>query len=740
MVQAFSSIVESLPLLASADTGTQLDTASTCSTVASESRLVSDKYDDSHANLWSVRESCDHRFPGFSGRRLWDVMLEHYIVGKQHFKFYRKESTRGQDNLIRLLYRCWLNDRDEDDTRDAYKEIMVEKGFIDAVRSSVALIDFDDKKHPDEYKILGGAHCIEAICELYEDEETADNEQVKSSIVAGVDAFLFRKGTPVDVQQAAVTLLNEISGPGSGLNLQQVFNSRQRLQIRWEQHKDAKALSVSKCGGQSGYELCWKDWLTASKCKIFAGRWDFFQATQTFRNEVEDKGRWGQFQELLKHVRNRGVEVELETMVRNMAEVDKQLRKHFDTSMPKPRYELFWWEAIKCCLPLSKAYPGHLMMFDKHGKRMDEVIALVGTVMGRGKQIAVRLPKQKKKKSTAPKRTAKEKKADRENKENKANQAETPAAEEIIAQDQHVLKDLEWGDDCSWLLDQASNMLTAFGQNVDAEFPQCTSLAFRKGLHCVWGNGSPPVSYTLNDKEMQCKSWAALKKLIVKDVASICRSRVGELKEAHTALKRDESDCDAPNVDELDIRVLDLRDFVAELRHPSPLHVKDLYRHGLDACFDACRNAGSKEVEVSAMQLTDVVNAAVSIVDNFFKRDWHQLVSLFIDYCDELEGWMKLSSQDQEETPKPAVFAKNAEMAACFQRHGNDTSVDIDTDLVFKLSQVRGELSFTLLRDLTEGSSHSAGWSWSDLGAEAACLTGVRTTPTTTTTNATTAK
>ena len=727
-------------------------------------------YDSSPDNIWSSRESCELRFPGISGRRLWNIIKKHYVIGTSMFKLYDDAFK------YRLLTRSVLNDRDEDDSREYYGELILEKGLLDEFRSAMALIKPKESSTEDERLIIGGAHCIEALCDLFEDPETRNNPQVVSSVAGGLKALEFHPDTPVDVQRQVVVMLNEISGGGSGLNLQQVFNQRERLQERWCDHKHSANISAKKVGGPTAYEACWRDWLKTTKDPIFATRWDFFMDTATFRTQLEETGRWPDFQMLLKKVRNRNTDVTLESIVRNMTAVDLESRKKFSGSMPPARYELFWWEAIKACAPLNKkAYPESMCMFDRCGKDVNKKIALMSVGMQNGKKLEVKLPKAKAKAAKDKSTKDKASKAGIGNsKTGKTDPAK--AKSDTVKQDAKTLKDLEWGDDVSWVVNQASTMLTANGETVEAAFPERVSYAFMKGLQVVWGDGKTPVEYTptnlnykdteankrndkhekkeKNDKSdaIRCKTWGVMKKAIVKDIAGCCKMRVLAIKEEQQQQKQKErqaqeaagllveEDERPDNLEDLEISVLDFRCFTLDHRRSSALSMKDSYRSALAQVMDAFRDEDD-QVDLAGCNLPTIVAKVVAVVDRYISPHWLEFVSRFLEHTQDLESWTgsgekvaaatnakqreELLHAHEELGPKPE-FGRIPELLACFQKADSDREGDLDTDLLFKISNLRGQVTFQLLRDLTEGSGYAQGWSWIDLDKEASHLCGVR--------------
>ena len=131
-----------------------------------------------------------------------------------------------------------------------------------------------------------------------------------------------------------------------------------------------------------------------SRCPIFKDKWPFYEACGTFINQLEERGRLDAFLDLIKaDTDNINRRSDLEDIVRNLAEVDKVMRMNYLKSMSADRYEVFYWEAIKCCLPLRQDMPGGheqvILEFDPTR------IALLATQMRHGKQVVLKLPNNK---------------------------------------------------------------------------------------------------------------------------------------------------------------------------------------------------------------------------------------------------------------------------------------------------------------------------------------------------------
>ncbi len=275
-------------------------------------------------------------------------------------------------------------------------------------------------------------------------------------------------------------------------------------------------------------------------------------------------------------------------------------------------------------------------------------------------------------------------------------------------------------------------------------------------------NGSPledaeSFTNTQNDSSLengspQCKFWGPMKKVVVTDIATLCRRRVLELK-AEQARNKEQDDAkrkaageavveDAPpdNIEDLHISVLELRDFTEDLRHQCSLHMKDSYRDTLSQLMESFRDDNS-QVSLTGCTLPIIVDKVLAVVDQYIQPHWLELVSHFLDYVEDVENWekdamaveratgkAKLKLQEAHANNAKPEFARASEIVACFQKAGSDKDGDIDKELLFKFGNVRGQAAFQLMRDITEGSSVAPGWSWNDLGKEGPNLCGVRST------------
>ena len=168
--------------------------------------------------------------------------------------------------------------------------------------------------------------------------------------------------------------------------------------------------------------------------------------------------------------------------------------------------------------------------------------------------------------------------------------------------------------------------------------------------------------------------------------------------------------------------------------------MKDWYRDTLSQLMESLRDDNS-QVSLTGCTLPIIVDKVLAVVDQYIQPHWLDLVSHSLDYVEDVENWEKDAMAVERATGKAKLklqeahvnnakpeFARASEIVACFQKAGSDKDGDIDKELLFKFGNVRGQATFQLMRDITEGSSVAPAWSWNDLGKEGPNLCGVRST------------
>ena len=202
--------------------------------------------------------------------------------------------------------------------------------------------------------------------------------------------------------------MNEDNG-GSKFNGQQLINSRRRLSGQWKAHrtKPKAEITVRSCGGEAQFEALHRQWLKGTKDRHFANNWPLYSKLGSFLNNLEESGREQEFQQILRsYYDTSGNDVSLESVFRNCHEMDVTLTKHYKSSLPPARFEMVWWEGIKCCMPLH-ALSGHRLCLTTH-EGNSAAIGRLAQNMRNGKAVPLKLSKKLKK-------SADEKKRERQN-------------------------------------------------------------------------------------------------------------------------------------------------------------------------------------------------------------------------------------------------------------------------------------------------------------------------------------
>ena len=494
--------------------------------------------DLSHDNLWGKHKTTvKERFGNTSGRVLWLLFRKIYIKGRYHYEYYSEDGRR-------LLSRSLLvNDRREEQVIQVYKPGMRSGGFNWEHRSSVVLVDFEGKFHTDARQILGGGHCVEAVCECHEEDlmKGITNEQIQASIREGLDAYEVKMETPEEIQLAIVDMLNE-QLLASGTNIRQVFQQRERLWERFQRYKGPQ--TIAQLGGQSAYDTFLRNWLkTKSDCTIFGTRFDYFSDVGSLCVKLKEANKFDQFMEVCQtFIDNIGRTISLEAIVRNIAYFDRLFRKHYSQSMTERRFNNFWWEGVIGLLPIkNNPYVCHRLCVESHS---EGIIARVKLNMRSAKTLELKVKhktvkaakdakvkenncnkdgnggdgqtQDKKRKGDGQSKAGKKKpKFDKTEDVVKDEQKDgfnnaIGQTEQVFKQTKGAVKEMEWADDCSWCIDQACILLRSYGLDPDKALELPIRQSIRAGYQLLWTGNTTMVSFDGSIKPV-VRKWSALK-------------------------------------------------------------------------------------------------------------------------------------------------------------------------------------------------------------------------------------
>ena len=522
-------------------------------TDADVQRYCSD-YKQDHARLWVDKyPTAEHRFPnlaaanGGGGKVMMDFNLGVYATDLRKVVKYFQHGER-------TLFRSHINDRDEESTRLEYKGRILSRGLNLHGRSKAIGIppDHSTDKASDRRALLAAAHTAEAF--YLAREEAPDNVQVVATEQNGLEMIDLHQDTPEDIQRFFVYCMNQDNG-GSEFNPQQLINERERLQQRWEAHRTTPGseISVRSCGGPAQYEAYHRQWLRVAKCPHFSLNWGLYSDLGVYLNSLKTTGKLTEFQNVLKrYFNNVSRPMTLDAMFRNLKYANDMIIANYTTTMSATRFDQFWWELAKCCMPLHHVSE-HMCCLQAHDGPAQKMVSSLAISMSAGRVVAmkfkaptkVKVPAKEGKgeKKThkaaqegAPKKRRKlTKKTSQE--EVDASQAQEAAKDAKEAEDtkeaeeealqtvqlNQSLKDLQFLDDVSQVIDAGATRLIAYGLEPNKAIPSCVHRCIRAAIilglsKSVQFNGT---SYNL---------WSKLKQALFKHVAEesekICQGHV----------------------------------------------------------------------------------------------------------------------------------------------------------------------------------------------------------------------
>ena len=135
--------------------------------------IIDQNYDSSPSNLFDPKPTVHHRFPGMTGKVLWNVLKKHYLLAIGNFPLIAKDFLDEHGEFLPLLTRSDLNDRNENDTRAKYKVSIRKFGLQWEGRSKCVVIRVNPCKHTGQRRLLAAAHCVEALWECFAEDRAA---------------------------------------------------------------------------------------------------------------------------------------------------------------------------------------------------------------------------------------------------------------------------------------------------------------------------------------------------------------------------------------------------------------------------------------------------------------------------------------------------------------------------------------------------------------------------------------
>ena len=583
--------------------------------------LVGD-YDSSSENIFQSRQSIKHRFPGLEGNLLWKVITQHYVVNMAYpIKFFDRHARK-------LCFRSSHNDRDDGPARTKYKRSLATNGFNAEARSKAVAMCRDDGG----WDILAAAHCVEAVYELWEDG--CRTPQLLQSIKDGLaDCILVRSDCPADVLRWIVLHFNKHNG-GIGYSMNQAMNDHAKLETDFQNFKDSQTpkITVSSIGGSGAHEQYKRQWLrNHSKSDEFGSRWEYFDKLGTFIKQTEESGRLEEFKKYLSTSVGQPTKssVDLETMARNMAKLDSLMRTKYHSTLSEERFELCWWELVKCCLPPAHPDQDEQMLLDS---LLPPELSHIATPMNNGKKVRVKVKSVKNAKTSSVKAKVKAlakpkaAKAGKNKLKKDANKTSSDAKEnnndtnteggkeseikekesekdsekdsqkedkvenyQVFQQSSSVMKSMEWIEDFSWVVDQAALFLSASGHVVDKVMKDEVSHCLRRSLRLIF---TKRTTFEGTDFTV----WSHLKKAILKFLVEKSKLWLEQHKVEVAARSAAAPQGQAVQQGPDEVDLIGFRDFIVEWldsgHTTTSVHMKPRFRRALekfrDLTFKGC--------------------------------------------------------------------------------------------------------------------------------------------------------
>ena len=156
-----------------------------------------------------------------------------------------------------------------------------------------------------------------------------------------------------------------------------------------------------------------KSWLTDTVEDSVFTSWPYFRELRTLFSEArkvivssDGKTRLDMVVDFSKkYYDNKSGKLDLETVMRNCAEVDATLRNHYKDAMSEERVTIFWFEAMKYFMPTTSNLQDHRTVYDK---LCPDLIHRLKTEM-EAEKVVILKPKAQKSASTKPRAKSKPK-------------------------------------------------------------------------------------------------------------------------------------------------------------------------------------------------------------------------------------------------------------------------------------------------------------------------------------------
>ncbi len=554
---------------------------------------------------------------------------------------------------------------------------------------------------------------------------------VKITIQRGCEIIVIKRGIKPDIKAWLVVFFNNFAG-GSGLGIVQCFDRRLKLGCQWERykHSDGRELSVSKCGGQSDLEAIHRAWLRdCANDDIFGpDGWQAYEACGLLANQLKHGNPnagapppGGGYEAVVRWInasvnnRARPSTLSVFDCIRNMAAMDTLLRVNYQskTSFSQTRFDIFWYECIKCCIPISESVEqDHVLIFTEFSERMKRLRERLSTPLPDGRSVLVKLKHQKiqkenkkdkvekkvvKKKATIPpaatktetavKKRGKAGKAGQASKNNNEDATESAGENEETENTQNTQnlvepdedeqielrarKDCLFGDDVSEFLNKAAVSLTSRGLVVEAERPDLIALSFRKGLHMLFLEDATDANGATH------KKWPHLKKSLFTTVSTQCR----ELIKDHQA-KRDKAATEDAGV----VDTMKLMDFSRLLTQEKSNNIKfhEPYNQFVAAVK---KHLVQCELLVEDMALNSIVVAITEKLDEVIAPGWILFLSDMLDDSELMRSPLsEVEDAKSEMTAERAQTAK--ELLAVFNKPNADPQAETQFDKIAILNFV----------------------------------------------------
>ena len=446
-----------------------------------------------------------------------------------------------------------------------------------------------------------------------------------------------------------------------------------------------------------------------AKSQLYGQDWDWYREVGLFMNNC---GMMEKLEEFIKeYVTTFERASDVPAIMRNMYEADVLFRTNFAGSMNAERYNIWWWEVMKCVLPIrQELMPECKLVVPEYSPTK---LKMLLTEMGNGKVVALKYAAPKaKSKPTPDEKKQKKTKGKGKDKHAQASQEQQPDTAIVVHQPQpevatvntvnmssDMMRAMKFPDDVNWIIDNACNMLTANGYSIESDMPHGVSAAIRAGLHLLL-QGGDEVTYN----GIAQGKWSRLKASIWKHLVTVSRTVVVERTQtprqaaAQSQSPRSQSQsqsADLPDGARSEFDLLAAREFMVELGDDAmnlPVTFLGFVRLASNALKDEMRRT-----PVIAVHIRDVVKCVLKNVDSFLKPSLVNRVGSYLMREDT-------TNDDDDDATASGAAPIQTQITVLFPGK-DDNAVDMDRALWF--ASLRAPVVYHLLHELCLDTPHA---------------------------------